>query len=226
MGYKGDSMESHIRIILADDHNIMREGLRVLLEQHGDMVVVAEADNGRDTVRLAAELNPDVVIMDVAMPGLNGIEASQQIVANNAEARILGLSMHSDKRFVTKILQAGAKGYLLKDCASEELVLAIRCVMSGDTYLSPRVAGHVVDGLIDRVGAAKGSPRNTPSAREREVLQALAEGRSTKEIAEDLGVSRKTIETHRMRIMNKLDVHSIAELTKYAVREGITSLNP
>jgi DNA-binding NarL/FixJ family response regulator len=217
-------MEPKIRILLADDHTIMREGLRVLLERHKGLTVVAEASNGRDTVRLAAELNPDVVVMDVAMPVLNGIEAARQIVANTPGVRILALSVHSDKRFVTNTLQAGAKGYLLKDCASEELVLAIRCVMRGETYLSPSVAGHVVDGLIDVVGGPKEALRNILSAREREVLQNLAEGRSTKEVAEDLGVSRKTVETHRMRLMNKLDVHSIAELTKYAIREGITSL--
>jgi two-component system response regulator NreC len=213
-----------IRVLLADDHKILRQGLRTLLEQEADIDVVGEADNGRASVKLAGELAPDVVIMDVAMPDLNGIDATHRITEADPGARVLALSMHSDGRYVKGMLQAGARGYILKDCASEELTRAIRTVMAGQVYVSPGVTGVIVNDYVRQLSAATGAPA-TLSQREREVLQLLAEGASTAAIAADLHLSVKTIETHRKRIMDKLELRSIAELTKYAIREGITALD-
>jgi len=213
------------RILLADDHKIVCEGLRNLLEKQPNMEVVGEAADGRTAVAMAKQLLPDVVIMDIAMPGLNGIEAARQIVQESRNVKVITLSMHSDKRFVAEMLKAGASGYLLKDSAFEELTAAVKTVLSGKVYLSPNVAGVVVDEYVRRKpphDSAGGFSILT--SKEREVLQLLAEGRSTKEIAVRLKVSVKTIETHRQHIMDKLDIHSVAELTKYAIREGMTSL--
>lgn len=213
------------RILLADDHGILREGLRALLQKQPDFEVVAEADDGRAAVKLAKELQPDVVIIDIAMPNLNGIEATRKILADLPETKVLALSMHSDKRFVTGILREGASGYLLKDSAFEELSLAIQTVCGGRKYLSPGIAGIVVEDVIQQAPQS-GAPRPTLlTHREREVLQLLAEGKATKEIAPQLNVSVKTIETHRKNIMDKLKIRNIAELTKYAIREGLTSLD-
>jgi DNA-binding NarL/FixJ family response regulator len=217
-----------MRILLADDHQIVREGLRSLLQQHDDMEVIAEARDGRGAVQLAHELRPDVVVMDVGMPGLNGIEATRQITSQEPHARIVALSMHSDRRFMGEMLKAGAKGYLLKDGAFEELATAIRSVVANKVYLSPRIANVVLDDYVHR--DASGMSGDTSAfanltPREREVLQLMSEGRATKEIAMDLHVSIKTVETHRRQIMEKLDIHSVAELTKYAIREGLTSLD-
>lgn len=213
-----------IRILIADDHKIFREGLRTLLQNRGDIEVIGEADNGRTVVALAAELRPDVIIMDVAMPDLNGIEATRQITGGRVAGKVLALSMHSDSRFVTRMLQAGAQGYLLKDCAFEELALAIDTIVSDGVYLSPGVTGVVVRDYVQHLaegdaGIAALSPR------EREVLQLVAEGLTTKDIAGKLHISVKTVETHRKQIMDKLEIRSVAELTKYAVREGLTSLD-
>ena len=211
-----------ITILLADDHQMMREGLRALLEQQDDMKVVAEADDGRVAVELALKHKPTVAVLDLAMPHLNGIDAARQVTAANGGTKVIILSMHSEKRFVTAALRAGAAGYVLKDCAFEELAHAVRVAAANQTYLSPAIARTVVE---DYLG---GSPQKHSSAfvvltdRERQVLQLLAEGRSAKRIATDLGVSIKTIETHRANIMRKLGKHSIAELTKYAIREGLT----
>ncbi len=212
-----------IRILLVDDHKIMRDGLRTLLAQQSDMEVVAEADTGRRAVSLAKELDPDVVIMDVGMPELNGIEAARRIRHESPEVKVIALSMHSDRRFVAGMLGAEASGYLLKDCAFEELARAIHTVMSGQIYVSPGIAKTVLEDYV-RTVSSSGGTRPTLSPREREVLQLLAEGRSTKQIAHALSVSVKTVETHRAQVMEKLDIHSIAELTKYAIREGLTSL--
>lgn len=210
-------------ILIADDHRLLREGLRALLEREG-FRVIAEADNGRTAVRLARELQPDIVITDIAMPDLNGVEATRQICAEAPRAKVLALSMHTESRFVLGILEAGASGYLLKDAAFEELSGAIKAILKDQIYLSPAVAGVVVRQSLGRVEAKRRSQHVELSKREREVLQLIAEGKSTKDIAARLYVSIKTVETHRKQIMDKLDLHSIAELTKYAVREGVTFL--
>jgi DNA-binding NarL/FixJ family response regulator len=211
------------RVLLADDHKILRQGLRTLLEREKDIQIVGEADNGRSSVKLTGELAPDVVIMDVAMPDLNGIDATRHITQADPRTRVLALSMHSDGRYVRGMLQAGARGYILKDCAAEELTHAIRTVMAGQVYVSPGVMDTIVNAYVRQLTAA-GAP-TTLTRREREVLQLLAEGGSTANIAAGLHLSVKTIETHRKRIMDKLDLRSIAELTKYAIREGITTVD-
>jgi len=213
-----------IRILLADDHKIMREGLRTLLAQERDMEVVGEAQDGRATLQLARKAAPDVVIMDVVMPDLNGIEATRRIVADLPRTKVIALSMHSDKRFVVEMLKAGASAYLLKDCASEELIRSVRAVLADRTYLSPAVADIVLEDYVRHVPRDQVSAFSILTAREREILQLVAEGKVTKEIASCLHVSVKTVETHRKRIMEKLEVHSVADLVKYAVREGLTSL--
>jgi two-component system response regulator NreC len=214
-----------IRIVLADDHKILRDGLRSLLEQQPDTQVVAEADNGRATVKLAQELKPDVVVMDIGMPDLNGIDATKQIVAKAPGVKVIALSMHSDKRFVQGMLSAGASGYLLKDSAFDELARAIQAVTAHQTYLSPEVAGVVVESMVSKTARRPSRAAVSLTDREREVLQLMSEGKSTKQIAAILSISIKTIETHRSRIMDKLGIHSVAELTKFAIREGLTSVD-
>ncbi len=213
-----------IKVLIADDHQIVRQGLRTLLERDPDLEVVAEAENGRSTVRLARESNPEVIIMDVAMPDLNGIEATRQIISEMPKVKVIALSMYADRRFVSNMLKAGASGYLLKDCASEELVRAIRVVLAHKTFLSPGVADIVVKDYVQTPMGPEASVFNVLSNREREVLQLMAEGKSTNQIAELLHVSVKTVETHRQQMMQKLKIHSVAELTKYAIREGLTTL--
>jgi len=217
-----------IRILLADDHGIVRNGLRSLIEKqaNSEMKVIAEAENGRIAVQLASELRPDIIIMDVSMPDLNGMEASRQILDKHPGIKILGLSMHSNRRFVADMLSAGVCGYMLKESLFDELILAIRTIMTGDTYLSPRITGVVIEDYISRLAKGETSHSDVLTGREREVLQLLAEGKSTKQIAGQLHVSVKTIESNRRQIMNKLGIDSIAELTKYAIREGLTSLEP
>ena len=212
-----------LRVLVADDHKIVRDGITALLAQESDLnaVVVATATDGRNTVALARKVKPDLIIMDVGMPDLNGIEATRQICSNDQNVKILALSMHSDKLFVERMLQAGASGYLLKDCAFEELRRAIQEILSGNIYLSPALIGTVIR---DIVHSGPKSDFVSLTAREREVLQLIAEGKTTKEIADRLGVSTKTAGTHRQRLMDKLNIHSIAELTKYAIRDGITTL--
>jgi DNA-binding NarL/FixJ family response regulator len=213
------------RILIADDHRIMREGLRALLGDHASITVVGEAEDGRKAVELAARLRPDIVIMDLTMPGLNGIEATRQIVAANPQIRVVALSIHADRRFVQQMFEAGASGYLLKEGAFEELARAIQTVAEGRAFVSPGIAGILIEDLV-RHTASRGTPGGSPalSGREKEVLQLLAEGKSTKEIAAILRVGAKTVETHRRQIMLKLQLDSVAELTKYAIREGLTSL--
>jgi len=216
-----------IKIILADDHRLMREGLRSLLEKQPGMETLAEADNGRSAVKLARELKPDVVVMDVSMPDLNGIEATRQVKKESPAVKVLGLSMHADKHFITEMLKAGASGYLLKHCAFDELGHAIRSVSTGQIYLSPAITGVVIQDYIHTahnsgIHCSVSDPELT--SREREVLQLLAEGKTTRDIASCLNLSMKTIETHRQNIMDKLQLYSIAELTKYAIMEGLTEL--
>jgi len=213
-----------IKIILADDHQIVRQGLRTLLAAEPDMEVVAEADNGRAVIKLAQELRPNVVIMDITMPDLNGIEATRQILAESPGIKIIALSMHSDSLFVLNMLRAGASGYLLKDCALEELVKAIRTVVSHKTYLSPGISDIVIKDFVSGRAATDSSAFAVLTVREREVLQLMAEGKSTNQIADALCISIKTVEAHRKQMMNKLELHSVAELTKYAIRQGLTTL--
>jgi DNA-binding NarL/FixJ family response regulator len=213
-----------VRILLADDHKIFRDGLRSLIEKQPDMQVVGEAENGRTTVRLVRELSPDVVVMDISMPDLNGIDATAQVLADVPEIKVIALSMHSDKRFIAGMLKAGASGYLLKDCAFDELVKAINTVMFDQAYLSPKIADVVIKNYVRHLSPSETSALSLLTVREREVLQLIAEGNSTKQIASQLYVSSKTIETHRHRIMEKVSIYNLADLTKFAIREGLTSL--
>ena len=215
-----------IRILIVDDHSIVRDGLRSLIEKQKNMEVIGEANNGRKAVSLAKELEPDVLIMDIAMPDLNGIDATQQILATNQKIKIIGLSMYSDHRFVTRMLKSGAKGYLLKDCAFDELASAIETVILGQIYISPRIKNVNAEEMMKSDQETEGSRLDVLSLREREVLQIIAEGKSTKEIAVELHVSTKTIETHRQNIMNKLNIRNVVDLTKFAIQEGLISLEP
>ena len=213
-----------IKIVLADDHQIVRHGLRSLLSQEPDMEVVGEADNGRAVVKLVQEKSPTVVIMDISMPDLNGIEATRQILNETPGIKVIALSMHSDSLFVLNMFKAGASGYLLKDCALEELVKAVRTVLNRKIYLSPGISDIVIKDFVIGWSPPESSAYSILTTREREVLQLMAEGRNTNQIAESLCVSVKTVEAHRKQMMNKLDIHSVAELTKYAIRQGLTSL--
>jgi two-component system response regulator NreC len=215
-----------IKVVLADDHQIVRHGLRSLLSAEPDIKVVGEADNGRAVVRLVQELSPQVVIMDISMPDLNGIEATRQILTDCSGVKVIALSMHSDSLFVLNMFKAGASGYLLKDCALEELVKAVRTVMNRKIYLSPSISDIVIKDFV--IGwspeDSSSSAYSILTAREREVLQLMAEGKTTNQIAESLCISVKTVEAHRKQLMTKLDIHSVAELTKYAIRQGLTTL--
>jgi two-component system, NarL family, response regulator NreC len=213
-----------IKIVIADDHKIMREGLKSLIEKQPDMEVAAEAQDGLAVTKLARKLVPQVIIMDIGMPEMNGIDATRQIISENKEIKIIALSMHSDRRFVLEMLKAGASGYLLKDSAFEELVNAVHTVMSGQSYLSPRITDIVVKEYLYNMPKSESTVFTVLTGREREVLQLLAEGKSTKQIAATLNLSVKTVETHRQQIMDKLEIRTVAELTKYAIREGLTSL--
>jgi DNA-binding NarL/FixJ family response regulator len=213
-----------IKVLIADDHQIIREGLHAMLEKEPGIEVVGEAENGRIALRMARELIPDVIIMDVAMPDLNGIEATRQIVAEFSTVKVIALSMHDDRRFVLNMFKAGAKGYMLKDCAFNDLAKAIRVVVANKTYLSSEIADIVVRDYLCSAPSKESSAFHLLSSREREVLQLLAEGEGTNQIAEKLHISSKTVETYRSQIMAKLKIRSVAELTKYAIREGLTML--
>ncbi|HEY9141974.1 MAG TPA: response regulator transcription factor [Bryobacteraceae bacterium] len=206
-----------IRILLADDHPVVRRGFQMILAEQSDMEIVGEAGNGREALELAAKLKPDVVVMDVAMPKLNGIEATRRMADDAPHARVLALSMHKDSVYVREILRAGARGYLLKDSVAADLVSAVRAVAAGEGYLSPAVSDAVLDDYRRHVT----NPIDMLSSREREVLQMLAEGKTNKEIAAILNLSVYTVDAHRGRIMEKLNVHSINELVRFAVRNGL-----
>jgi two-component system response regulator NreC len=213
-----------IRVLLADDHTVIRTGLRLVLEQEPDLVVVGEAADGRQAVELADSLSPDVVVMDLGMPNLNGIEASRRITEAHPKIGIVVLSMHSDETYVLRALKAGARGYLLKDSASEDLVRAVRAVSERKSYFSPAVGKMLLEDYmrkLQRSGAEDSYELLTP--REREILQLIAEGKSNKEIAYQLNLSLYTVETHRAHIMQKLNLQSVPELVLYAVRRGIIS---
>jgi len=214
-----------IKVLLADDHKIFRDGLRTLIEKEAGMEVVAEAENGRKTIKLTEKLAPNVIIMDVSMPDMNGIEATRRIMAGRPDVKVIALSMHSDQRFVLDMLEAGASGYLLKDCAFDELAVAIRQVTAGNTYLSPKIADVVVKGYLSKTPDSGLTKSVLLTSREREILQLIAEGSTSREIAEHVYLSIKTVETHRRNIMQKLNMRSIADLTRYAIREGLVALN-
>jgi DNA-binding NarL/FixJ family response regulator len=211
---------ANTRIIVADDHQILRQGLVALLGVQPDMEVVGQASDGRQAVALARELSPDVIVMDVAMPNLNGIDATRQALGHVPGAKVIVLSAHGHQRMIAESLRAGASGYVPKDSAMEELVEAIRTVMAGERYLGPKVASVLASEYLD----AEPRTGQTLTPREREVLQLIAEGKATKEAAAALGVSVKTVETHRRSLMEKLALFSVAELTKYAIREGLTTV--
>jgi DNA-binding NarL/FixJ family response regulator len=215
-----------IKIILADDHAIVRSGLARLLQQQEGMEIVGQADNGVSAVALTRQLLPDVVVMDIGMPDLNGIEATRQIVKESPRIRVIGLSMHSSKKYIREMFKAGASGYLLKNCSFEELTEAINVVVAGKTYISPSISTAVIGDYISGAVDDKSSVFAVLTEREREVLQLLAEGKTTKQIAERLHISSKTVEAHRLKIMHKLDIDNIAQLTKYAIQEGLTMPEP
>jgi len=213
-----------VRIVLADDHQIVRDGLRALLEQESGMEVVAEAEDGRTAVELTRQQKPDVVVMDIAMPDLNGIEATRRIKAEMPDVKIVALSMHADKRFIAGMFQAGASGYLLKKGAFRELAGAIRDVVADNKYMSPKIASIVIEDYVQHLSEKPAPGADVLTAREREVLQLLVEGKTADQIAAHLHVSVNTVGTHRHHIMEKLNIRSLPELTKYALREGLTFL--
>ncbi len=214
-----------IRIVIVEDHKIMIDGLRSLIERESDFEVINCVQDGRSAVECARKLKPDVMIMDIGLPGLNGIEATRQIIRDIENIKIIALSMHSEKKFIIEMLKAGASGYLLKDCAFDELISAIRTVSGGKNYLSPSITDTVIDNALREKEMKMPSAFSLLTDRERQVLQLLAEGRTTKQAAAELYISPKTVETHRAKIMEKLNMDNLAELTKYAVREGLTSLD-
>lgn len=209
-----------INILLADDHKILRDGLRNVIEKVGNLKVIAEAQDGREAVKLCAELKPDVVIMDVSMPGLNGVEATQQIVHENPDIKIIALSMHSNKRFITGMFKAGAYGYLLKDSDSDELITAIKTVARNQKYVSQKISSIILNEFMSTLPEEE----TELSSREKEILQLIAEGKSSKEIGDILFVSSKTVDAHRKNIMDRLELRTIPDLTKYAIKSGLTSL--
>jgi two-component system, NarL family, response regulator NreC len=213
-----------IRLILVDDHQMFREGLRSILERDGKVLVVGEASNGREAVEMAAKLEPDVVVMDVGMSELNGVDAARQIHLSNPKIKLIALSAHSDRRFVSAMLEAGASGYVLKEAAGEEIMRAVQAVHRGRKFLSPEIASAVIEGYVKaHAVAAAADSRPQLGPREREVVQLLAEGKSSKDVALTLHISVQTVETHRRNIMGKLKIHNLSLLTKYAIREGLTT---
>lgn len=217
-------MGDKLRLMLGDDHTLVRHGLRKILEERPDWEIVGEADDGRSAVKKALALQPDVAILDIGMPLLNGIDATRQIVNKSPGTKVLILSMHSDETYVTRALNAGATGYLLKDSAGKDLIKAVTAVSQGEAFFSPAVSRLMLDDYMRRAAAGGLTDRyDTLSDREREIFQLVAEGRSNKEVAELLGISPATVETHRARILQKLDIHNTAELVLYAVRRGVIS---
>lgn len=215
-----------IRILLADDHAVLRHGLSKALQAESDMEVIGLAADGMTAVELARELSPDIIIMDIGMPGLNGIEATRQITKQSPRVRIIALSMHSAKKFIMEMFKAGASGYLLKDCEYDELAAAVRSVASGKDYISPSISGILIETCTTDNPKRKKDAFSTLTNREREVLQLLTEGKTTKQAAARLHISPKTVEVHRLNVMNKLKIDNMVQLTKYAIQEGITLPDP
>jgi DNA-binding NarL/FixJ family response regulator len=215
-----------MRVLLADDHHLVRAGIRALLQSLPDVEIVAEAGNGQDALAALGRTKPDLALIDISMPGLNGLELAARATREVPETRVVILSVHGDASHVAQALRAGAKGYLVKDAAVDELPILIRSVMRGETYLSPSISRHVVEGFLGRSSALPPESTDAPALltpRQREILQLVAEGRSTKEIASLLELSVKTVETHRAQIMERLDIHDLAGLVRYAVRAGLVS---
>jgi Response regulator containing a CheY-like receiver domain and an HTH DNA-binding domain len=219
-----------IKVILVDDHSLVRAGIRSLIQNISGVEVIAEANNGRDAIRLIDELIPDLVLLDIAMPELNGLEVISRISKDNLVTRVIILSMHTNEEYVVQALKAGAAGYLLKDSAPNELEIAVNSVMKGETYLSPAISKHVVDNYLRRISDVSTEKEKGPdifkqlTSRQREILQLIAEGNSTKEIANKLNVSIKTVETHRMQLMDRIGIHDVAGLVRYAIRMGIITV--
>lgn len=220
----GKQVPMPTRVFVVDDHKLLRELLRTLLEAQPDYEVVGEAENGLEALQLIPKAAPDLVLMDIMMPEMNGIEAARQILAAQPHIRILALSMCTDKRLVSEAFRAGVSGYLFKDCSTEEILRALRAIAKGQAYLSPAIAGVVMADYVAGL-SNDGSAWTLLTSREREVLQLLAEGKRNKEIAALLGISEKTVETHRQHVQEKLGCESLADLIKYAIREGLTSLD-
>jgi DNA-binding NarL/FixJ family response regulator len=214
-----------ISIILVDDHVIVRDGLRNLLKEESDIEVIGEADTGRDAVKISIEKNPDIVVMDIAMRDMNGIEATRQIKKENPNIKIIALSMHSERQIVVGIFRAGASGYLLKDSTSAEFVEAIRTIYLGRKYISHKISDIVLQEISNTKKDSEDIGLEILTNRESEILQLMSEGNSTKRIAKVLFISPKTVESHRANIMEKLNIHNLPQLTKYAIRAGLTSLN-
>jgi len=212
-----------IKILLADDHAIVRHGLAESMMKEEDMEVVGQAKNGLSAIDMVREKTPDVVVMDISMPDINGMDATREILRDFPKVKVIALSMHSAKKFVREMFKAGACGYLLKDCEFDELANAIRTVMKGKSYISPEITDVVVDSYVRTSTEDKSSVFSDLTKREREVLQLLAEGKTTKQIGLKLHISPKTVEAHRLRVMEKLDIDNVAQLTKYAIQEGLTS---
>ncbi|MCJ7537017.1 MAG: response regulator transcription factor [Anaerolineales bacterium] len=215
---------SPIRVLLADDHTILREGIRALIEDQGDMEVVGEAENGQATVKMVAQLLPDVVVMDIAMPLLNGLEATRQIRRDFPQVKVLILTMHENEEYIRQVLTAGALGYVLKDAAARDLLGAIRTVYQGEAVLSPAITRLVIEDYLRWGDIRPEDTTNGLTAREREVLQLIAEGYTSKEIAGILSLSVKTVQSHRTNLMNKLDLHDRGELIKYAIQKKIIDI--
>jgi DNA-binding NarL/FixJ family response regulator len=213
-----------IRVLLVEDHKIMREGLRALLERQSDIQIAAEVEKGADAAKAVREIKPDVVIMDIGLPDLNGIQATEQILAEFPDTKILALTMHSEKGYVNGMLRAGAMGYLLKDCAADELVRAVREIVAGKGYISPEVTRDILKDISKTLPAQNANTRDPLNDKETAVLRSIAEGESMHDIAKKLDLSVKTVERYRAQIMEKLQIFSVAELTKYAIRSGLSRL--
>ena len=211
------------KVLLVDDHKIVREGLRALLEEESDLEVVGEAGDGLEAIGLVSDLRPDIVVMDISMPGMDGVEATRRIRAGEPEVKVVALSIHAEKQFVAGMLRAGAWGYLLKTEAARDLVQAIRTVRAGGRYVSPQLIDPSVEDYLQQLIDEGEQPILTP--REREVLRLIAEGKTNRQIGDELNVSEKTVDNHRQHIMAKLDLHNTAELTRYAIKEGISFLD-